>query len=104
MDPRMVTPGSIMPNYPWLFKNKTKFKILPKKLSVLAALGVPYSEEEIANAEESAYEQAQQITKELVNDGVPAKMVDKEIMALIAYLQRLGTDTGGTLDEVSSTQ
>ena len=95
MDPRLVTPGSIMPNYPWLYKNKVKFKMIPKKLSVLAALGVPYSEEEIANSEEAAFNQAKQITNQLVADGVPAKMVDKEIMALIAYLQRLGTDAGG---------
>jgi cytochrome c oxidase cbb3-type subunit I/II len=103
MDPRSVTPGSIMPNYPWLNKNKVKFKQLPKKLSVLEALGAPYSAQEIDQAAINAKAQADVIMKGLVVDGVPEKMVDKEIIALIAYLQRLGTDMGGS-DEVSSVE
>lgn len=95
LDPREVTPGSIMPPYPWLYKKKTEFGILSKKLKVMKALGVPYSEDEIVNASASAREQAKQITEQMVSEGVDMKMQDKQIIALIAYLQRLGTDIGG---------
>jgi cytochrome c oxidase cbb3-type subunit I/II len=102
LDPRVVTPGSIMPNYPWLYKNKTQFKILPKKLGVLAALGVPYTQEDIDQSEEVAFNQAKEIMSELSSDGVSPKMLDKEIIALIAYLQRLGTDIGGSSEVTSA--
>jgi cytochrome c oxidase cbb3-type subunit I/II len=92
LDPREVTQGSIMPIYPWLFKKKTDYAVLSKKLSVMKAVGVPYSEEEIANAEVNAQAQAQDIMTKLAADGVPETMKDKQIVALIAYLQRLGVD------------
>ena len=92
LNPREVTPKSIMPNYGWLYKKKTNMKVIQKKLKVMAALGVPYSEEEINNAYSIAAAQATEITKELAKDGVDMKMQDKEIIALIAYLQRLGVD------------
>lgn len=93
INPRDVTPGSIMPNYPWLVKNKVKFDRLKNKVKVLAALGAPYSDDEIENAGNMARVQAEEIMRELQADGVPATMADKEIVALIAYLQRLGMDT-----------
>ena len=92
LNPREVTPKSIMPNYGWLYKKKTNMKVIQKKLKVMAALGVPYSEEEINNAYSLAAAQATEITKELAKDGVDMKMQNKEIIALIAYLQRLGLD------------
>ena len=95
LDPREVTPGSIMPPYPWLFKKKTGYDILTKKLSVMKALGVPYSDEEVANASENARAQARMITEGMAEAGVESKMQDKQIIALIAYLQRLGIDMGG---------
>jgi cytochrome c oxidase cbb3-type subunit I/II len=91
-DPREVTAGSIMPVYPWLFKKKTDLGVLTKKLSVMKALGVPYSVEEIKNAKADALAQAEAITKRLEKDGVDPKMKNKQIIALIAYLQRLGVD------------
>ena len=94
IDPREMTPGSIMPEYSWLTKAKTGYKILPKKLSVMAAFGVPYTEDEIAGSIEHAKKQAHEITKEMESSGVQMKMQDKQIIALIAYLQRLGTDLG----------
>lgn len=103
LDPRDVTPGSIMPNYPWLYRNKIKYSAIEKKMSVLAALGAPYSKEEIQNSSQNAKAQAEKIVSELVADGVDPKMVNKEIIALISYLQRLGTDLGGE-DEVASTK
>jgi cytochrome c oxidase cbb3-type subunit I/II len=91
-DPREVTAGSIMPVYPWLFKKKTDLGVLSKKLSVMQALGVPYSDEQVKTAKADALTQAEAITKRLEKDGVDPKMKNKQIIALIAYLQRLGTD------------
>ncbi len=93
INPREVTPKSIMPNYDWLTKNKVNFKILPKKINAMVALGTPYSEDVVANSIDMAMEQAQKITEGLNEHGVPMTMADKEIIALIAYLQRLGIDT-----------
>lgn len=94
IDPQEVTEGSIMPPYPWLTKNKIEYKVLPKKMKVLSAMGVPYTEDEINNSVEDAKAQARRITEGMASDGVEIKMEDKEIIALIAYLQRLGTDLG----------
>ncbi|MBT5095041.1 MAG: cytochrome-c oxidase, cbb3-type subunit II, partial [Halobacteriovoraceae bacterium] len=99
MDPRVVTQGSIMPNYPWLFKKKADLGILSKKLAVLKSMGVPYSDEEIEKATELAKTQADVIIKELASDGVPTNMKNKQIIALIAYLQRLGTDIQQEIEE-----
>ncbi len=92
LNPREVTPDSIMPNYVWLFSKKTDFNILPRKLKVMKALGVPYSDEQINNAIPNAKEQAEEIMAILIEGGVDEKMKDKQIIALIAYLQRLGVE------------
>jgi cytochrome c oxidase cbb3-type subunit I/II len=89
-DPREITPNSIMPAYHWLSKNKIDFSILVKKLSVMKSLGVPYSESEVSMATESARADAKLISEALLKDGAPAGLEDKEVVALIAYLQRLG--------------
>lgn len=90
LDPRDVTPKSIMPAYPWLFQDKTDFAILSKKLSVMKTLGVPYSDREVNQADASAREQAKAIVGQLESQGAPKGMEEKEITALISYLQRLG--------------
>jgi cytochrome c oxidase cbb3-type subunit I/II len=92
LDPRKVTPGSIMPEYTWLYGDKIEYAMLSKKLKVLKAVGVPYTENEILNAEINAKAQAEKITIGLAETGVELKMKNKKIIALIAYLQRLGTD------------
>lgn len=94
MDPRKITPGSLMPEYTWLFKKKTDFGVIGRKLKVLKSMGVPYSESDIENASEIAKKQALAIALEMEEAGVDKKMSDKQIIALIAYLQRLGTDLG----------
>ncbi len=94
-DPTSTSPGSIMPPYPWMFDNETNFDVLPRKLRALQRLGTPYSDEEIENADEIAREQANTIAREIVDQGGPEGLEDKEIVALIAYLQRLGTDIEG---------
>ncbi len=94
INPRSVVQQSLMPNYPWLADKKTDLYILRKKLSVMKNLGVPYTKEEVANADILAEKQARQIAERLIiSGGVNASVEDltrKEIVALIAYLQALG--------------
>ncbi|MFA8341733.1 MAG: cytochrome-c oxidase, cbb3-type subunit I [Rhodothermaceae bacterium] len=89
--PESMSPGSIMPPYPWLLKMKTDFSDLEKKISVMRKLGVPYEKgfEEVAL--DDAMKQANAIVEDLAQNGIVTEP-DKEIIALIAYLQRLGTD------------
>jgi len=110
-DPQSTSAGSIMPGYKWLYDNKpADYQYVQKKMEVMATLGVPYTDTEIANAKTSIAEQSQLIENNLRQDPdfvktdarsrenaekagktyVPIK--DREIIALIAYLQRLGTD------------
>jgi cytochrome c oxidase cbb3-type subunit I/II len=93
-DPREVTAGSIMPRYMWLFDQKADYKILKKKMSVMQVLGVPYTNEEVNNSVATAMAQAEGIKANLMESGVPASVLDKEIIPLISYLQRLGVDYG----------
>jgi cytochrome c oxidase cbb3-type subunit I/II len=110
-DPQSTSPGSIMPGYYWLFDNKPMdYSSVEKKMQVMVTLGVPYSDEDIKNARKSIDEQGALIEKNLHADPDFVKsyeeskknaatrgeefvaMKDREITALIAYLQRLGTD------------
>ena len=89
LDPRQVSPGSTMPNYPWLFKAPTDLAALPRKIEVQNMLGVPMkggTKEEISKA---ALDQAQGIVTDLKAKGIEA-VADREIIAVIAYLQKLG--------------
>lgn len=92
MDPREVTPGSIMPAYTWLDRQKIDFDIIKKKVSVMKTLGVPYTNDDIENASEFARMQSKEIAKGLEAQGAGSNLEDKEMIALIAYLQRLGKD------------
>ncbi|WP_420402070.1 cytochrome-c oxidase, cbb3-type subunit I [Flagellimonas sp.] len=109
-DPQSTSSGSIMPAYQWLVRNEHDRSQVQSKMEVMVKLGVPYTEEDIANAPQSMAEQAEAIEKNLYTDPEFAKtyeadkqyaadngedfveMRDREIVALIAYLQRLGTD------------
>lgn len=91
LDPTITSPGSIMPAYPWLIEQTIDISSTKKKLNALRIVGVPYTNEQIANAEEDLIAQAQEITRDLESTGVQVRY-DSEIVALIAYLQRLGTD------------
>ncbi|WP_415063566.1 cytochrome-c oxidase, cbb3-type subunit I [Bdellovibrio sp.] len=90
VDPRAVTPKSIMPSYPWLAEKDADFLSLRKKLSVMKMVGVPYADDVVANADIHAQKQAQQIAADLESNGAPKGLEKKEIIALIAYLQALG--------------
>ena len=91
LDPTSMSPGSIMPAYPWLFEQDVDLTTTQKKLEVLKQLGVPYEDEYIANANEELMKQARTITADLAKEGLEVRP-ESEIVAMIAYLQRLGTD------------
>lgn len=110
-DPRSTSAGSIMPAYKWLFDNeKMDYSEIQTKMEVMAKLGVPYTKEDIANAQKAIEKQALSIEKNLYTDpdfrksyeesrkaavakGDPfIPMYQREIIPIIAYLQRMGTD------------
>jgi cytochrome c oxidase cbb3-type subunit I/II len=90
-DPASITPGSIMPSYAWMSSASTDFGSVQSRVNAMLMLGVPYGNL-IDRAESVAREQAQQIGAEVVAQGGPDGLADKQLVALIAYLQRLGTD------------
>jgi len=91
IDPTSMSPGSLMPPYPWMATNSMDYSSLPDKISTLRKLGVPYPEGYEAQAQADLMVQADGIVKGLQTAGIEV-MPDTEIVALIAYLQRLGTD------------
>jgi cytochrome c oxidase cbb3-type subunit I/II len=93
IDPREISPGSIMPSYQWMMFYRTDMSNLPRKMSVLKTLGVPYTDTEISNSIANAQKEAEAIAAGLQSQGAPADLKDKEITAIIAYLQSLGKQT-----------
>ena len=106
-DPQSTSSGSIMPSYKWLIDNTLDKTDIEAKMKVMVTLGVPYTEEDIANAQAEMLAQGTQIEKNLYTDPDFAEayeaskknggadfveMRNREIVAVIAYLQRLGTD------------
>lgn len=91
LDPRTMSPGSLMPPYPWLIEDDLDYSTLASKISALRSVGVPYPDGFEQNAAALLEQQAKEIAADLKNSGAPVDP-NKEIVALIAYLQRLGTD------------
>ena len=91
LDPENMSPGSIMPPYPWLFEQYWDKEQTPAKISAMMTLGVPYPEGYESQAVSDGEAQAKSIADGLANEGLKVSP-DMEIIALIAYLQRLGTD------------
>ncbi|MDX9735742.1 MAG: cytochrome-c oxidase, cbb3-type subunit II, partial [Thermoanaerobaculia bacterium] len=90
--PRSTTPGSVMPRYPHLLKDPIDDSRIEAKMRAMRSVGVPYTDGEIATAKASIAAQAQTIAAEVEAQQGPPGLADREIMALTAYLQRLGTD------------
>jgi cytochrome c oxidase cbb3-type subunit I/II len=90
-DPRLTSPGSIMPSYRFLLDDKLDLGLLKDKMKVMRKLGVPYSDEEMKECVSLAKAQAGTIAADLAKEGAQG-LEDKEVVALIAYLQRLGMD------------
>lgn len=96
-DPREVSPGSIMPRYGWLHKDDIDMASTEKKISVMQTLGVPYPEGYAAQANIDLMTQAKKIASGLAEQNIKIEP-QKEIIALIAYLQRMGKDIKGSPD------
>ncbi len=120
-DPQSTSAGSIMPSYQWIIKDELDKSDTQTKMRAMQTLGVPYSDEEVANAEKWMLEQGTKIEENLYSDPDFAstyeadkkyasendleftEMRNREIVALIAYLQRLGTDIKAKdLQEISN--
>ena len=91
MEPSSMSPGSIMPTYSWLLDDDLDTAITPAKIRAMITLGVPYPENYDKQANADLMEQATKIADNLKKDKIKTPP-NKEIIALIAYLQRLGTD------------
>src|SRR5262249_54626335 len=101
-DPRSVVPASIMPSYPWLLSSELDFRPIADDMKVQALLGVPYTDEMIANAAADVRTQATNDAPDVAAllkrypkaqarnfAGIPGHVTEAD--ALIAYLQMLGT-------------
>lgn len=95
-DPRQISPGSVMPSYSWLLTQELDISTTEAKIKAMQTLGVPYPAGFEKTANDELMKQAQLITDDLQKNGAPVTS-DKEIIALIAYLQRLGIDIKGTV-------
>jgi len=100
-DPEQVTPNSIMPVYAHLLERDLDYTSIPVRMGAMQALGVPYSDDDLATGVEDAKVQARalaQVFEEqnggplLDEDGMPVDLSEKRVIALIAYLERLGRD------------
>jgi cytochrome c oxidase cbb3-type subunit I/II len=108
IDPKSISPGSIMPAYPWMREDDLNVDLLEKKINAMRTLGVPYKKGYEKEALKDLQSQAEIIATDVVNEIIKdlpksvaknynkeaeiKKMQKKEIIAMIAYLQRLGTD------------
>ncbi|MBP6672803.1 MAG: cytochrome-c oxidase, cbb3-type subunit I [Bacteroidetes bacterium] len=94
-NPRTMSPGSIMPPYSWLLTQDLDTSSTAAKIRAMQTLGVPYPKGFDLTANSILMQQADSISVDLQRNKVPAEST-KEIIALIAYLQRLGTDIKAT--------
>ena len=90
-DPRSMSPGSLMPQYVWLLDNKLDIASTPAKIRAMQTLGVPYPKDYDKIANDDLMKQAESIAASLKKDKIETPP-DAEIVALIAYLQRVGKD------------
>jgi len=89
--PLEINPQTIMPAYPWLAKNVVDLSQIPTKIRVMQMLGVPYAKDYDQKAVADYNSQAQKIVDELKVSGVDITP-DKEMIAMIAYLHKMGRD------------
>ncbi len=101
LTPDAVSTGSIMPAYPWLFEQAIDKRSTAAKIKALRTIGVPYADGYEANANSDLDKQAGDIARSLAADGIEITP-EAEIIALIAYLQRLGRDIKGASATISN--
>jgi cytochrome c oxidase cbb3-type subunit I/II len=91
INPQAMSPGSTMPIYEHLKFDKLNFKAIPERVRAARFLGAKYEFDDAASVE-IAQKQATEVAGVLVEQGGPANLADTKIIALIAYIQRLGVD------------
>jgi cytochrome c oxidase cbb3-type subunit I/II len=91
-NPRATSMGSVMPSYPHLLADDIPFDAIQSRVDAMAMLNVPYDAQALAHADVLAKQQADQVAQALAANGGPKGMQGKEVIALIAYMQRLGRD------------
>jgi cytochrome c oxidase cbb3-type subunit I/II len=101
LDPSSMSPNSIMPSYPWLLDDDLDVSTTKAKIAAMKTLGVPYPEGYENKAGDDLKKQQNEITANLKKDGIET-MPQKEIVALIAYLQRMGKDIKGEQKSVTN--
>ena len=100
IDPSSMSPGSIMPPYDFLVTNDLDTNLTNAKINVMIKLGVPYDSDFGLKANANLVAQENLIVADLAKSGIKVNP-NKEIVAMIAYLQRMGTDIKG--EKISKT-
>ena len=90
-EPNSISTGSVMPSYAFLIDDNLDTATTPLKINAMRTLGVPYAADYATKANQDLMIQAKAIADDLQKDGIKVAPT-KEIIALIAYMQRLGTD------------
>lgn len=93
-----MTRNSIMPNYPWLLTQKFEVDDVLASMRALRAVGTPYTDEDMATAAETLESEARAIAADLADAGIESPW-DAKVIALIAYIQSLGTDLESILEQ-----
>lgn len=93
-DPQEFVKGSIMPSYAHMYEKSVDFAQAAADVRAMTTLGIDYAD--VPDPAEHARGQAGRIAAEIERQGGPGGLADKQIVALIAYLQRLGTDLKAT--------
>ena len=91
-NPSLVSEGTVMPEYGHLLTADLKFSAIQPLVVAAHFLGAEYGEEEMTDADKHARKQAERVAADIVKQGGPAGVQEKQAIALIAYLQRMGTD------------
>lgn len=102
-DPRSTSPGSVMPPYSWLHRDRIDPEDIRASVRALQRLGTPYSAAEVDGVPASLEAQGTVIVQSLATTGIDAQW-DQEIVAMIAYLQRLGVEGRAHLASQESEQ
>ena len=92
IDPRAIVPQSVMPGYAFLSAIELDYDAIAAHLATNRAVGVPYTDDQISNAKKSIEAQSKKIVVNLAIGSITNAPADREIISVIAYLQRLGTD------------
>ncbi len=109
-DPRITSQTSIMPAYAHLLDEEVPFEVIPSRMRAMKRIGVPYSDDEVDQAAESARAQGRQLEARIKTEVGPEEaggysgIGSRKVIALTAYMLRLGTDTQGFAAEAAAPQ